>query len=166
VAQLFSLGIIHTSQKIHTMKKIVSILSGCLVTLAAVAADSVAIEPGVAVGSVHSGMTIQQVITQLGQPDQTNDSALVYSRLGLQVAAGKGDVVHRVTMEHPFAGHTKEGIGIGSSRADVIGAFGEPTVAKPGTSGYEFLRYKKLGLVFQLHDGKIDMFSVFFQATK
>jgi hypothetical protein len=69
-------------------------------------------------------------------------------------------------MEHPFAGRTKEGIGIGSSRADVIRGYGEPTVAKPGTSGYEFLRYSKLGLVFQLHDGKVDMFSVFFQAAK
>ena len=125
-----------------------------------------AIEPGIAVGSVHSGMTMQQVIAKLGQPDQTNDSVLVYSHLGLQVAPGNGGVVHRVTVEHPFAGRTKEGIGIGSNRADVIRAFGEPTVAKPGTSGYEFLRYGELGLVFQLHDGKVDMFSLFFQAAK
>ena len=128
--------------------------------------EPVAIQPGVAVGSVHSGMTIRQVIAELGQPDQTNDSALIFSRLGLQVAPGSNDVIHRVTMEHPFAGRTKEGIGIGSSRADVIRGYGEPTVAKPGTSGYEFLRYSKLGLVFQLHDGKVDMFSVFFQAAK
>jgi hypothetical protein len=127
---------------------------------------SVSIEPGIAVGSVHSGMTIQQVIVELGQPDQTNDSALVYSQLGLLIAPGNTNVVHRVTIVHPFAGHTKEGVGIGSSRADVIRAYGEPTIAKPETSGYEFLRYAKLGLVFQLHDGKVDMFSVFFLATK
>jgi len=127
---------------------------------------SIAIEPGVAIGSVHSGMTIPQVIEQLGQPDQTNDSELIYSQLGLQVAPGSGGQVYRVTIAHPFAGHSKEGIGIGSTRADVIRAYGEPTVAKPGTSGYESLRYSKFGLVFQLHDGKADMMSVFFQAAK
>jgi hypothetical protein len=128
--------------------------------------ESVSIGPGAAVGSVHSGMTIQQVIAELGQPDQTNDSALAYSHLGLMVAPGDGDVVHRVTIVNPFAGRTKEGIGIGSSRADVIQAYGEPTIAKPGTPNYEFLRYSKLGLVFQLNDGKVDIMSVFFQAAK
>ena len=137
-----------------------------LVGACSVRSQSVAIEPGIAVGSVHSGMTIRQVMAELGQPDQTNDSVLVYSHLGLQVAPGNGEVVRRVTVEHPFTGRTKEGIGIGSSRADVIRAFGEPTIAKPGTSGYEFLRYGKLGLVFQFHDGKVDMFSVFFKAAQ
>jgi hypothetical protein len=128
--------------------------------------EPVVIEPGVAIGAVHSGMTLPQVVAKLGQPDQTNDSALIYSHWGLQVAPGKGGVVHRVTVAQPFAGRTKEGIGLGSGRAEVIRAYGEPTVAKPGTSGYEFLRYSKLGLVFQLHDGKADMMSVFFQATR
>jgi hypothetical protein len=142
------------------------VIATILVGACSVRSQSVTIEPGIAVGSVHSGMTMQQVIAKLGQPDQTNDSVLVYSHLGLQVAPGNGEVVHRVTVEHPFTGRSKEGIGIGSSRADVIKAYGEPTVAKPGTAGYEFLRYSKLGLVFQLHDGKVDMMSVFFPATK
>jgi hypothetical protein len=107
--------------------------------------EPVVIEPGVAIGSVHSGMTIQQVIAGLGQPNQTIDSVLIYSHLGLQVAPGKGDVVHRVTIAQPFAGRTKEGIGIGSSRAEVIRAYGEPAVDKQGTA---------------------DMISVFFQASK
>jgi hypothetical protein len=142
------------------------VVATVLVGACSVRSQSVAIEPGIAVGSVHSGMTIQQVMAELGRPDQTNDSVLVYSHLGLQVAPGNGEVVRRVTVEHPFTGRTKEGIGIGSGRADVIRAFGEPTIAKPGTSGYEFLRYGKLGLVFQLHDGKVNMFSVFFKAAK
>jgi hypothetical protein len=142
------------------------VIATVLVGACSVRSQSVAIEPGIAVGSVHSGMTMRQVIAKLGQPDQTNDSALVYSHLGIQVAPDKGEIVHRVTVEHPFTGRTKEGVGIGSSRADVIQAYGAPTVAKPGTADYEFLRYTKLGLVFQLHDGKVDMMSVFFQSTK
>ena len=128
--------------------------------------ESAPIEPGVAVSSVHSGMTIQQVIAKCGQPNLTIDSDLVYAHLGLQVAPGNGDVVHSVTITHPFAGHTKEGIGIGSRRDDVIRGYGEPTVAKSEKSGYENLRYSKLGLVFWLHDGQVYMISVLFQAAK
>jgi hypothetical protein len=128
--------------------------------------EAVAIEPGVAIGSVRSGMTIQQVIEKLGPPDQTNDSVLMYAQLGIQIAPGSRGQVYRVTIAHPFAGHSKEGIGIGSSRPEVIRAYGDPTVAKPGTSGCEFLRYSGRGLVVQLHDGKADMMSVFFPTAK
>jgi hypothetical protein len=111
-------------------------------------------------------MTIEQVISQLGQPDKTNDSHFEYSRLGLTVVPGQGHAVERVIIAHPFAGQTKDGIGIGSSRADVIRAYGAPTVAKPGTPGYESLRYGQPGLVFQLHDGKVDLMAVIFHTTK
>ena|ERR1035437_2767870 len=161
MAQFWTLGDFDTFMKNRTLTKFL-VIATILVGACSVWSQSLAIEPGIAVGSVHSGMTMQQVIAKLGQPDQTNDSVLVYSHLGLQVASGNGEIVHRVTVEHPFTGRTKEGVGIRSSRADVIQAYGAPTVAKPGPAGYEFLRYTKLGLVFQLHDGKVDMMSVFF----
>lgn len=157
--------------KNHTL--IFFVAAAALVGSCSKHSDSVAIEPSVAVGSVHSGMTTQQVIAELGQPDPTNyffdtnyygGPALEYSHLGLIVAPDKEGVVNRVTITQPFAGRTKKGIGIGSSRADVIQAYGAPPITRPGTAGYEFLRYSKLGLVFQLHDGKVDMMSVFFPA--
>jgi hypothetical protein len=163
--------------KNHTL--IFLVASAALFVSCSKRSESVAIEPGVAVGSVHSGMTIQQVIAELGQPDPTNyffdtnyygGPALEYSHLGLIVAPGKGGVVNRVTITHSFAGRTKDGIGIGSSRADVIQAMGAPTFDKPGRQGYEFLRYAHLEsgghLVFQLHDGTVDIISVFFPDTK
>ncbi len=128
--------------------------------------EPVTIEPGVAVGLLHSGMTLEQVISQLGQPDRTNDSHFEYSRLGLSVVSGQGGAVERVIIAQPFAGRTKEGIGIGSSRADVIRAYGAPAFDKPGTSGYEFLRYGQLGFVFQLHNGKTDLMTVIFPKPK
>jgi len=60
----------------------------------------------------------------------------------------------------------KEGIGIGSSRADVIKAYGEPTNAKPIQPNFEVLRYELLGLRFQLQDGKVDLIGVVFKTTK
>ena len=126
---------------------------------------STVIEPWVSIGPLHSGMTIQQVITELGQPEQTNDKELLYPHLGLQVAhAIGGDVMYRVTIQHPFAGHTKDGIGIGSSRADVIQSFGEPKWDKHSPTGFELLTYEKpgLGLDFKLQEGKVDTMSEFF----
>jgi|SRR5208282_1527755 len=135
--------------------------------------ESIVVEPGVAIGSVHSGMTIQQVVAELGQPDRTVDSAspeinraLEYTNYGLYVIPGEGEVVHIVSVGPPFAGRTKEGIGIGSSRADVIKAYGEPTAAKPIQPNFEVLRYELLGLRFQLQDGKVDLIGVVFKTTK
>jgi hypothetical protein len=127
---------------------------------------SFVIEPGVSIGPLHSDMTIQQVIEELGQPDKTNDKELFYSHLGLQVAHTRGgDVMYRVTIEHPFAGRTKDGIGIGSGRAEVIQSFGEPKLDKHSPTGFELLIYKqssKSSLEFKLQDGRVDMMSVFF----
>ena len=151
---------------------------------------SIVIEPGISVGPVRSGMTIQQVIAELGEPDRRlkvgvseagqQESALQYLNLGLSVLAGKDGIVHNVVCVDPtqmgkdapftkaFAGHTKEGIGLWSSRADVIRAYGEPTVIKKieGKPRYEVLRYKQLGLVFELRDGKVDAIGMFFQTVK
>src|SRR5208283_5854307 len=131
--------------------------------------ESIVVEPGVAIGSVHSGMMIQQVIAELGRPDQTVVSAspeingaLEYTNIGLSVIPG-GGVVRSVGVRPPFAGHTKEGIGMGASRADVIKAYGEPTAAKLIQPDSEVLRYDSLGVRFQLQDGKVDLIVVTFK---
>jgi hypothetical protein len=50
---------------------------------------------------------------------------------------------------------SKEGIGIDSSRDDLIKAFGQPTSAKPWATDQEQLEYKPIGLTFVLQKGKI-----------
>jgi len=125
----------------------------------------VAIKPGVYVGQVHSGMTLQQVIAALGQPDDTNNSVLDYVKLGLQIIPGKGDIVHIVGIGYPFLGGTKEGIFIGSSRNSVIQAYGEPTSVVQLKPGYEVLKYKTPAVNFQLHDGKVDWLATLFPIT-
>jgi hypothetical protein len=135
--------------------------------------QSIVVEPGVAIGSVHSGMTIQQVIAEIGQPDQTVVStapeingALVYTNIGLTVIPSRVGVVHSVGVRAPFAGRTKEGIGIGASRADIVRAYGDPTAAKPIRPDVEVLRYEALGIRFQLRDGKVDSIVVTLKDTK
>jgi hypothetical protein len=72
-----------------------------------------------------------------------------------------------VSVGQPFAGHTKEGIGLGSSRADLITAYGEPTATNtPPDGSSELLRFDQRGIQFVLHDGKINQLIVFFKPPK
>ena len=135
--------------------------------------QSVAIEPSHSVGPVHSGMTLRQVRAELGPPDRTNydggyaiyGGQLQYTRLGLNVGPGKGGVVQSVDIYRPFSGRTKEGIGIGSSRADVIRAYGEPKVDNTPARNFESLLYSNRDLFF-IQDGNVLMIVVKLQDAK
>jgi hypothetical protein len=155
-----------------------SLFAGCSKPQAASAwssSDSIIIEPGVSIGPLRSGMTMPQVIAEFGEPDQ-KEEVFVYSNLGLSVLPAKGGLVGSVLcgssrkggpVTKSFAGRTKEGIGIGSGRAEVITAYGEPTTTKSlgGGPGSELLRYKPLGIDFQIGDGKVTLIAVFFKTT-
>jgi hypothetical protein len=54
-----------------------------------------------------------------------------------------------------FTGRTKEGIGMGSAKTDVIKVFGEPTEIEKLRPGEESLLYAKKGLRFRFKDGKV-----------
>jgi len=131
------------------------------------------IEPGVSVGPVHSGMTMQQVVAELGEPDQKQDGGMIYKNLGMAVGPDKGGIVQTVLcgaggnteLTKSFAGHTKAGIGIGASRADVVSAYGNPTVTKSfgSKSQFEIIRYDSLGVQFTLSYDKVCVIAVFFK---
>ena len=64
-----------------------------------------------------------------------------------------------------FKGRTKEGIGMESSREDVIKALGQPTTTRRD-AGQELLAYKTLGLSFSLEAGKVKHITVDFRNAK
>ena len=97
------------------------------------------------------------VIAVLGQPSRTASGGFEFSSAGLLISPDRGEF----TLFPPFAGHTKEGIGMGSTRADVIRAYGKPTFSKITKPGYEFLRYSSPHISFQLHDGTVNWMDVF-----
>jgi hypothetical protein len=128
------------------------------------------IEPGVSVGKVRKGMTTQQVVGELGNPEFSNEYYLVYRQLGFVVTL-KGGVVYGViggdrygphkSMPMPFAGRTREGIGLGSSRTDVVKAYSEGnSVSTDPKLGREELYYEQLRLMFHLQDGKVKCIEV------
>jgi hypothetical protein len=137
---------------------------------------SIVIQPGVSFGSVRNNATMQDVINALGEPDERNERQLKYFNLGLLIDI-KSNVVHIISCvgvdakDSPFktfAGHTPDGIGIGSSKEDIVRAYGEPTAVEsdPKTPDIEVLRYKSLGLFFMLRDGKVLGMAVIFQPQK
>src|SRR5207245_10373257 len=55
-----------------------------------------------------------------------------------------------------FSGRTKEGIGMLSTRADLLKAYGEPTESEKFRGGLASIKYQPLGITFTLEGGKID----------
>jgi hypothetical protein len=54
-----------------------------------------------------------------------------------------------------FKGRTAEGIGIGSTEAEVVSAYGEPTKRESGGEGATLLRYENMQTLFMLGGGSV-----------
>lgn len=127
--------------------------------------NTMLIEPNMSVGKVRVGMTTQQVVSALGEPARRTANALEYPALGLAVMPGPGDLVKVVMcgdvtgLNGPFVaaftGRTKEGIGMKSTRADVVKAYGEPEKSEKFRLGLESLTYPALGMTFTLENDKV-----------
>jgi hypothetical protein len=125
-----------------------------------------AVRVGEGLGNVNFGDTEQGVIEKFGAPDSKQGRALKYVRGGFEVYLSREG--QRVTMfacgstapenAGRFKGKTAEGIGVGSSLADVQAAFGTPTSTRKkedGNRAYEELLYKDRRLKVTLSEGKV-----------
>jgi hypothetical protein len=129
------------------------------------AAEPMLIQPHVSVGKVRAGMSVDQVRAVLGEPKFKTANALEYSQLGFAVMHGPDNLIQVVMcgdvtgLQGPFvkrfAGKTKEGIGLGSSREELVNAYGDPSHAEKFPGGRESLRYDPLGITFSLENGKV-----------
>lgn len=130
--------------------------------------EDLLIRPGIGVGNVQFGMTIQQMKDVLGEPDVTpltGEKSHMYMALGIEIVTRDGVTISTIlcgnpsgkkeppefkTMEEACKFKTVEGIGIGSSVDQVFKAFGQPTERKGGT-----LKYKDKGMIIFLYDDKV-----------
>jgi RNA polymerase sigma factor (sigma-70 family) len=129
--------------------------------------EAILITPGISVGKVKAGMSEDEVVTALGKPEKMQGEVMIYDKhFGFSVVCSRKKIVGDVfcgdsMLKYPgvkkFKGHTKEGIGMESSREDVTKAFGQPTTATPWNAALqqERLEYKSLGLTFILEKGKV-----------
>jgi hypothetical protein len=123
------------------------------------------IEPNFLVGRVKAGMTVQDVLAQLGQPDRRTANALEYTHLGFAVMPGPNGIVQLVMcgdvtgingpLVKAFTGRTKEGIGLFSTSEDLLKAYSEPSSTEKMRGGTESIRYDALGMTFTLEGGKV-----------
>lgn len=123
------------------------------------------IDPKISVGPIRSGMRVADVVAQLGEPQRRTANALEYTRLGFAVMPNPEGVVQVVMcgdvtglggpLVRAFTGRTKEGIGLGSTRADLVKAFGEPSSSEKLAGSTESIRYNSLGMTFTLEGGKV-----------
>jgi hypothetical protein len=120
----------------------------------------VLIEPNAGVDKVRKGMNKQQVEAELGKPDKINSKWWFYLHRGIIVAFGDNGVMFNIKCVSPFAGVTKEGIGIGSTRAELITAYGNPGQDQHFDHGDENLWFAPLGTSFYLENDKITSFIV------
>jgi len=121
------------------------------------------IRPGSGVGKVDLGMSVDEVRQILGKPDlDVTGVSIVYADQGFEVIH-PNDKVHSINCVHhidlapnvktcPY--RTPEGIGIGSTEADVIAAYGEPDIRESVGTAYE------IGLRFEFTDGKVSLIGV------
>ena len=124
--------------------------------------NSAMIVPGVGVGPIRLGMTVDQMKQILGKPDiAVTGFSYVYADLGIEVIAKDKQTISSITCVHhidnaspavtPCQYKTDEGIGIGSTVAEVIAAYGE--LPNPPVRS---MTYKELGMRMLLVDGQVD----------
>lgn len=120
--------------------------------------------PGVGVGPIKFGMTMDEVKNVVGEPDRTPGKPLQYLSLGLAVlgtsgsssvgAIMMGDTAGGQLVE-AFKGATKEGIRMKSTRQEMLAAYGQPESARDVGGGLEELSYDAGRTKYTLKNGRL-----------
>lgn len=129
-------------------------------------AAKLTIVPGDGIGTVKFGMSREQIVAVLGEPEFTMHKVyLCYPSKGLQLAlTGREPDKLGLIIANPadaasltrndFPGQTDKGIRIGSSSQEVRDAYGKPD-GPLADDGAAIVRYKELGIMFSFIDGKV-----------
>lgn len=127
--------------------------------------DDMLIKPGIGVGKVKFGMTVEQMKDVLGTPDvDATGISWMYQSLGIEIIARDQQTISAIScgnphnmptpvakaMEKACKFKTAEGIGIGSQGYEVIDLLGEPT-SRTETR----LLYKVRKMFVGLSDGEV-----------
>ena len=127
------------------------------------------VKPLIGIDKVRFGMTIEQMKNILGEPVRSRGIIHEYSDLGFAILTIKDNTVTMIacgdrrradsTLIKNCNIRTKKGIGMGSTREDIVKAYGEPSstqeIPGPGEGIAVLLRYDKLNSEFQLRNGRV-----------
>ena len=122
------------------------------------------VHPGAGVGPILLGASPAAVRSLLGAPDEIHERTYVYARR-MTITFREDDTVRAIyltsgpdfTHPVPFAARTPEGIGFGSTRAEVdawLGA-GLRVIPNAGARGVEIVEPATGGILVTLYYGKV-----------
>ena len=130
------------------------ILFGILVSCRKKSEEPMIIEPTVGIGRATFGMTSKEVREIFGEPDLEMRDSLTYDGFGLSIYIFRGFVkgitcigVSGDPDVKPCTARTSKGIGIGSTREQIIEAYGEPT-----SDERNILKYESIGATFMVSE--------------
>jgi hypothetical protein len=124
------------------------------------------VEPLVGIDKVRFGMTVEEMKQVLGEPQRTRVPLHEYRDSGFAIFAINNTVTmvacgSRRSSDSPLIKNCKvrtgKGIGMGSSKEDVISSYGQPSSTQqlPGVSNAVLLKYDQLSSEFLLRDDKV-----------
>lgn len=127
-----------------------------------IAPSPVLIVPGQSLAGIVLGRSVRAVMTRLGPPAEVRtvrDGTLyVFARFGITVY-GDGDVIRAISAANSLF-RTPEGIGLGSSDADVRRVYG-PQFTDVVVEGLQGVTYDHLGLAFGFDRGSVAVILVY-----
>ena len=127
-----------------------------------IAPSPVLIVPGQSLAGIVLGRSVRAVMTRLGPPAEVRtvrDGTLyVFARFGITVY-GDGDVIRAISAANSLF-RTPEGIGLGSSDADVRRVYG-PQFTDVVVEGLQGVTYDHLGLAFGFDRGSVALILVY-----
>ena len=123
------------------------------------------VEPLVGIDKVRFGMTVEEMKNILGEPQATRGPIHEYIDVGLAILTIGDNTVTMITCgdrrgaDLPLVKNcrcrTKKGIRMGSSKEDIIKAYGEPSLTQPTRDNAVMLSYDQLNSDFMLRDDKV-----------
>ncbi|MAE61283.1 MAG: hypothetical protein CMJ49_07995 [Planctomycetaceae bacterium] len=129
--------------------------------------NDLTLTPLVGLGPIEFGMTAEQVIAAIGEPDESKFDGvdLRYQSRGFSVAVPPSvglTIINCYSSEafggvwaiNDFAGRTDKGIRMGASHNDIVAAYGEPD-SQTDAGGIVSLKYEMLKLTFGLKNDQL-----------
>lgn len=128
------------------------------------------IVPGRSVGPIHIGMSLMELESQVGPAEETGMGAaweylssgyavLIDTETHVVTAILAGGGNEEVRLDKRFHARTAEGIGMGSTRPQLLEAFGEPSRERLQDESLS-LEYHHLGIWLTLNHGEVTWLAV------
>ena len=115
---------------------------------------------------LRQGMSKSQVEAAIGKPEviENSGNSWTYRKRGVFLMFDKSEVVSSIKFFPTFVGVIREGVSIGSTKAEAVAAFGNPSRESPYNTDGVILTFQSPGMRIELNlwKDKVTEFVVYF----